>query len=110
VVTGSHPPGWCDSDRRSAESIFARGAGAFHSGTSSNSAVRKLILQFDSDEYPESLVRETCFKSFLVDLGFGPGERRLKRAVVEPTFHNVSFGEWRQWPLLLERDHPACPL
>jgi hypothetical protein len=28
---------------------FARGAGAFHSGTSSNSAVRKLILQFDGD-------------------------------------------------------------
>src|SRR6516162_9618004 len=47
VVTGSHPPRWCDSDRRSAESIFARGAGAFHSGT--NSAVRKLILQFDGD-------------------------------------------------------------
>jgi hypothetical protein len=47
VVTGSHPPRWGDSDRRSAESIFARGAGAFHSGT--NSAVRKLILQFDGD-------------------------------------------------------------
>jgi len=26
-------------------------------------------------QYPESLVRETCFKSFLMDLGFGPGER-----------------------------------
>jgi hypothetical protein len=25
--------------------------------------------------YPESLVRETCFEAFLVDLGFGPGER-----------------------------------
>src|SRR5215510_3531730 len=76
VVTGSHPPRWCDSDRRSAESIFARGAGAFHSGTSSNSAVRKLILQFDGNASTRNhWCRETCFKSFLVDLGFGPGER-----------------------------------